>query len=102
MYEPGHDKQQLAAFGFRPEDYAETYIEVWQENATVVDLFSRLQTQWRTGFSGPTGLDYAAVWALLNNMDAEDKFALFDDVQVMEFAALAQMSDNREGQERKK
>ena len=46
---------------------------------------------------GPTGLRYEAIYPLLDReaQDAEDWRHLLDDLQVLEGAALKQMSDNR-------
>ncbi len=46
---------------------------------------------------GPTGLRYEAIYPLLDReaQDAEDWQQLFDDLQVLEGAALKQMADNR-------
>ena len=46
---------------------------------------------------GPTGLDYAAVYPLLDRIakDPTEWQDLFEDIQVMEGAALKQMSENR-------
>lgn len=46
---------------------------------------------------GPTGLRYEAIFPLLDReaQDAEDWQQLFDDLHVMEGAALKQMSDNQ-------
>lgn len=43
---------------------------------------------------GPTGLDYPALFALFEfrGVDRGDRAQLFDDIQVMEAAALAQMA----------
>lgn len=81
----------MRAGGFEPEDYEHEVVEVWEENWPAVRFFSRLSTQWRHGMGGPTGLDYAAVLALvraqrLPRAQADD---LFECVQVMEAAALA-------------
>lgn len=75
-------------------DDVERTVEVWPDNWPIVQLFARLGTQWRIGFGGPTGLDYAAVLALMRAMrlkrdDFEDFFA---GVQTMERAALDQMA----------
>ncbi len=62
-------------------------------------LFSRLVTQWRSGFNGPTGLDYCAVYPLIDRMmsaDADDWDYLLDVVRLMEAEALETMRDNRE------
>ena len=76
---------------------AEQCVEVWPENWRAFVLFSRVQTQWNMAMGGPTGLRYEAIYPLLDReaQDAEDWSHLFDDLQVLEGAALKQMSDNR-------
>ena len=71
-----------------PEDF-----EVFEENWPVVEMFLRLQTQWRTTMNGLLGLDYGAVAWLLRLYEVEDPRALLEDLQVMEAAAL--LSINR-------
>ncbi len=71
-----------------PEDF-----EVLEENWPAVEMFLRLQTQWRTTMSGLLGLDYGAVAWLLRLYEVEDPRALLEDLQVMEAAAL--LSINR-------
>jgi hypothetical protein len=71
-----------------PEDF-----EVFEENWPAVEMFLRLQTQWRTTMSGLLGLDYGAVAWLLRLYEVEDPRALLEDLQVMEAAAL--LSINR-------
>lgn len=46
---------------------------------------------------GATGLDYGAIYPLLDRIaqDAAEWMDLFDDLQVLERAALKQMSENR-------
>ncbi len=64
--------------------------EVWEENWPVVELFLRVQTQWRTGMSGPVGLDYVAVaWVLKLIAEESTHRALLEDLQIMEGAVLA-------------
>lgn len=70
-----------------PEDF-----EVLEENWPVVEMFLRLQTQWRTTMNGPLGLDYGAVAWLLRLYEVEDPRALLEDLQVMEAAALLSIS----------
>jgi len=55
--------------------------EVWPDNVEMLNLFMRIQTQWRSGVNGITGLDYKG-W--------------FDDLQAMETAALRIMAEGRE------
>lgn len=58
-----------------------------------VEVFSAMGTQWRMGHRGPIGLDYGALPAVLRLMGAkrEDWAGLFDDLRVIERAALEEM-----------
>ena len=69
---------------------------MWPDNHAAFILFNNLSTQWRIGMGGPTGLDYAAVYPLLDRAakDPQEWDEMFSDIQVMEGAALKQMSDN--------
>ena len=62
-----------------------------------MNLFINIQTQWRVGAGGPTGLDYPAVFATIDRLHRSDtearRDALFADVQVMESAALKKMAE---------
>ncbi len=71
-------------------------MEVWPDNHAAFSLFISLGTQWRVGMGGTTGLDYAAVYPLLDRAakDPQEWDEMFSDIQVMEGAALKQMSDN--------
>lgn len=53
-----------------------------------------MRTQWRIGMCGPTGLDYQALFALIDfrGVSPDARPQLFDDLQVMEAAALTQMA----------
>ena len=75
----------------------ERVVEVWPDNHAAFILFNNLSTQWRIGMGGTTGLDYAAVYPLLDRAakDPQEWDEMFSDIKVMEVAALKQMSDNR-------
>jgi len=62
---------------------------IWPENWHVVEMFLRVQTQWRTTMSGVIGLDYAAVQWLFKLYDVSEPRALLEDLQVMEAAAMS-------------
>ena len=66
---------------------------MWPENHEVFGLFSMLQTQWRSGFSGPTGLDYNTLFTFmtLKNLSYERHCELLEDIRVMESAALSEI-----------
>jgi hypothetical protein len=53
----------------------------------------RLGTQWQVGMSGAVGLRYEAVYPLLDRLFADDWQQAFDDLQVLERAALDAMRD---------
>jgi Phage related hypothetical protein (DUF1799) len=70
-------------------------VEIWPENWGTFVLFSRIRTQWRVGFAGPTGLDYGVLFTLIDRMglDADKSDQLFEDIRVMEQAALSAMQE---------
>ncbi len=49
-----------------------------------------MQTQWRVGMSGPTGLDYNTLFTFMTLMqvDYERHVELLEDIRTMEIAAL--------------
>jgi hypothetical protein len=84
--------EELASSGFALDDYLET-AEVWPENWPIFSLFLNLQTQWQTGMAGSVGLRYEALYPLLDRHFADDWQQAFDDMRVMERAALEAMRD---------
>jgi hypothetical protein len=77
------------AFGLAlPEPDAPEHFEVWPDNWPAVEMFLRCQTQWRTTMSGVCGLDYSAVEWLFRLYEVKDQAAVFEDLQVMEAAAV--------------
>jgi hypothetical protein len=69
---------------------------VFEENWAVVEMFLRLQTQWRMSMSGVLGLDYVAVEWMLRLYGVEDQRSMLEDLQVMEGAALT-LINKKEG-----
>ncbi|MCK9994410.1 MAG: hypothetical protein Dbin4_02930 [Alphaproteobacteria bacterium] len=70
---------------------ADADFDLWPENELPFHLFTRIQTQWRTGMSGATGLDYHGVGAAIQMMGETMTPELFSDIQLMERAALKSM-----------
>jgi opacity protein-like surface antigen len=62
--------------------------EVWAENWTSFKVFRRLQTQWRVGFAGATGLDYEAAESVARGIGVRWSARRIDELRVMERAAL--------------
>lgn len=64
---------------------------VWEENRPTVAAFLRVRTQWITGASGATGLNYPAVTDVLRRMRlGDDEDRIFEDLQRMESAIVAE------------
>ena len=67
---------------------------VWQTNWEIVQMFLRLQTQWRTNMSGVTGLDYTAAEWLFKLYAVEEPRELLEGLQVMEAAAMSKLNQS--------
>lgn len=65
--------------------------EIWPENVEPIQIFYAVQTQWRPGPTGYTGLDYAGVRAALDMMGRQVTPELFEQIRTMELAALRAM-----------
>lgn len=97
MFEPQATESEMDAFGFRPQDYAHEVVTYWPDTEAAVMLFSSVATQWRGGIEGRIGLDYCAVYPLMDRMRLapDDWDALFLDLRVLENAALETMHEAR-------
>jgi len=82
--------------GLTLEDLAADSVEIWPENGTAYDVFLAMETQWRIGMSGPTGLDYAALPVALRMARAPraEWAQLMADVRVMETSAMRAMRNS--------
>lgn len=93
--DPEKMAQQAAAMGLPVELLAEADgyadVEVYPDNWPALWLFRDLATQWRVGMGGATGLDYAALPAVmdLRGVPQAERAELFDCLQVLEAEALA-------------
>ncbi|WP_349743930.1 DUF1799 domain-containing protein [Roseateles cavernae] len=68
-------------------------VEVWPENWPTFKVFSRLETQWRIAPGGVIGLDYGALYPLIDRegLDTAGWDRMFDDIRAMEQAALEEI-----------
>lgn len=96
MYAPPPDPTELAAWGMTAADYEQT-VEVWPENWPAVMLFDRVGTQWRSNGFDLCGLDYAALYPLLDrmNLDPVAWDDMLSDIQALESAALERSRESR-------
>ena len=89
-------EKELENTGFTPSDYEEQ-AEVWPENWLVFSLFSMMNSQWDSGFDGPTGLKYQVLFELMDRQKLADDewWEVFAEIRKMESAALTAMSKSR-------
>ena len=70
---------------------------LWPENVATWTLWQSLQTQWRVGMAGATGLDYAAVWAVIDRcVPRRRRMETFDALRSMERAVLDVLAERAE------
>jgi len=62
--------------------------EVWEDNFETLNIFLRLQSQWVVSMGGVVGLNYQSVRYLFKIYGIENEKQVFEDLQLMEFAAL--------------
>lgn len=69
------------------------YYDAWP----AVELFTGCQTQLRYGFDGITGLDYAAIIAVITLYHSRKsaQLELFRDVQALELGAMTAINEQR-------
>lgn len=71
--------------------FEEEAFGIWPENLPAVTVFIAMGTQWRIGVAGVTGLDYTALPVVMEMMEVSDKKSVFQDIVVMESAALGEL-----------
>jgi hypothetical protein len=95
MFTPAPSESELEAAGLTLADLEGEAAEVWPEHERAWRLFNALQTQWRVGMAGPTGLDYNVLFHKMDRMglDPDEYEEVEADIRVMEQEALATMSE---------
>lgn len=89
----------LSAFGLVAEGVQEPeLVPVWPENQEPFEVFTAMQTQWRVGPGGATGLDYAALPAVMVMMGVKRKRRadVMGAMQVIEREVLRLWAERRE------
>ena len=87
-----------AAFGIVLPDLeqADENCLIWPEAWPAVELFLKVQTQWRGGASGIIGLDYTAVRWVMELYQSGDQRELLEDVQVIEARVIERVNDRKD------
>jgi hypothetical protein len=81
--------------GLTLEEATADSFEVWPDNWQSVIVYCSMRTQWNVGPAGAVGLNYASlgeVWRRLK-VPPSDRDQAFQDLQVMEAAALKHMHE---------
>lgn len=86
------DEAELKAFGLSAADFEHESVEIWPDCLDAYSIFDDMNTQWRIGMSGATGLDYSALPIVLNANSVKISKELLSDLRVMEVAALKEMN----------
>lgn len=85
-------------FGLSLDEVPVEEIMIWDINYDSFNLFSNLDTQWRVGPAGRTGLDYNCI-PIVGKMlgyKKKDINAMFPDIRVMENEALITIMEAQE------
>ena len=89
--EEEHLDEAFAAFGLLPDRAVPVRLAcfyLWPENVPAWRFFRSCSTQWRHGFNGPTGLDYASVNVLIEQLHPRKRARMWELVRAMEHGAL--------------
>lgn len=73
--------------------------EVWQENWQSVTLFLALSTQWNVSPAGSAlGINYVSIESIMRifSIKKKKRVAMFDDIRLMELAALGVLREKAE------
>jgi hypothetical protein len=88
----------LAGLGVLEQQPAEHVVYLWPDNLLAWRCWQGVQTQWRVGMGGATGLDYAGVRAFLDEQDLQrdERREVFAGIQACERATLEVWAEQRE------
>ena len=84
--QPELTDRQLAEYGLRRSDYEADLETIYfdEQTAQSWQLFRAMQTQWRIGMNGPTGLDYNTLPMLFELYKIDNREAALLDLQIPE------------------
>lgn len=85
-----------------PEKLKQDFV-VWHDAWPAVEFFIGLDTQWREGFNGRTGLDYSAALSViaLYHKNTHRQIDLFESIKALEKGVLHAIFELREAAEEK-
>lgn len=89
--------EAIAGLGLLDQPSAQRVVFLWPDNVVAWNCWQNVQTQWRVGMGGATGLDYAGVRAYLDEADlGAERRGVFVGIQACERATLDVWAEQRE------
>ncbi len=90
----------LAPLGVLDAKRDEQIEYLWPENVAAWSAWCEVQTQWRVGMNGATGLDYSGVAAHLNEIgiSGDERRTLWTSIRAAEAAVLGVWAERRQQQ----
>lgn len=90
LYWQPPDPDELRAIGLTPEDFPPPEFRLWASNWPAIQFYTQVSTQWRTGMSGATGLDYNVIFHELDRkgLKPEDYDEMMASIRLIEETAL--------------
>jgi hypothetical protein len=79
---------QLGIVGFTPDAITRRDCYVWPEHQDALLVFTASSTQWRAAGRAIVGLDYNAVFQIMNLYGIADRVKVLEEVQVIETRAI--------------
>lgn len=88
---------EAGLFGLKLDEIPNEDVFVWDINWDVFNLFYNMNSQWRVGMGGATGLDYSVIPTVGKMLGFKKKHInnMFSDLRVMENEALITMGENQ-------
>jgi hypothetical protein len=88
----------LAGLGVLDQQPGDQLAHLWPDNVLAWNCWQGVQTQWRVGMGGATGLDYAGVRAFLDEqqLPADERRGVFSGIQACDRATLDVWAEQRE------
>ncbi|SFE88781.1 DUF1799 domain-containing protein [Paracidovorax wautersii] len=83
---------------------ADSEVHLWPDNVDAWEHWLQVQTQWRVGFDGRHGLDYAGVRAYLDELGppaGPERASLFQSIRACECEALEAWACIRDKEQRR-
>lgn len=94
----------VAQLGLLDRQEPERVAYLWPDNVRAWSCWQGVQTQWRVGMGGATGLDYAGVRAFLDEQQlaGDERRDVFAGIQACERATLDVWAEQREREQQER